>query len=205
MDTKSQSLKENKFPNWKIHSRAGNFNRRLELEDEQLNAWKSWGDCITVNTKYLEIFVTRDSTYEYDLFYKVWKYPIVNSRVSLDKLNRNSKSKWLIREYLLIPALNRFSINPSLDYSSLWDILSFDETSRLNLFVYQYKCFEKTIPETWTKSIDRARLSFFRRSSKEFRRIDLFWYLLYRRIKRGFIGNKDGTWDTRYNFIKKIS
>lgn len=203
MVTRSQKQKKDNFPNWKIHSRAGNFNRRWDSDNDIPIIWKTWGNSITENTKYLETFVKREAIKEYDLFYSVWKYPILNSRVSLDKIYRNTKSKWFIREYLLIPFLNRFAINPTFDFSTLWKIQAFDETSRLNLYSKQTKMSVSTSPYSWTKSIERGRLSFARRTLINSDRNELYWFMSYRRVKRGFIGNKFGAWDTRFNFIRK--
>jgi hypothetical protein len=203
MVTRSQKQTKDKFPNWKIHSRAGNFNVRLDSEDDLPIIWKSWGKSIAENTKFLETFVKRESLKEYDLFYSAWKYPIVNSRISLDKIYRYTKAKWLTREYLLIQFLNRFAINPSLDFSSLWKIQGFEETSRLNLFVNQTTLTETKVPSDWAKCIERAKQSFARRIVIDMNSYELYWFLSYRRVKRGFIGNKNGAWDTRFNFIRK--
>lgn len=202
MVIKSQKPKKDKFPNWKIHSRASNFNHRLDSEDDFPFRWKSWGNSITENTKYLETFVKREALKEYDLFYSAWKYQIINSRVSLDKIYRYNQAKWLTREYLLIQFLNRFALNPSSDFSSLFEIQAFEETSRLNLFANQTKLSETKVPSDWTNCIERARLSFARRTVIDMNSYELSWFLSYRRIKRGFIGNKNGAWDTRFNFIR---
>ncbi|TGL99657.1 MULTISPECIES: hypothetical protein [Leptospira] len=203
MVTGSQKQKKDSFPNWKIHSRAGNFNRRWDSDNDIPFIWKTWGNSITENTKYLETFVKREAIKEYDLFYYVWKYPMINSRVSLDKVYLNTKSKWLIREYLLIPFLNRFAINPTYDFSTLWKIQAFDETSRLNLYNYQTKFNMVRVPRDWTKCFERARLSLSRRSSIDSKYNLLNWFTSYRRVKKGFIGNKNGAWDTRFNFLQK--
>ncbi|WP_167881480.1 hypothetical protein, partial [Leptospira bourretii] len=174
-----------------------------DSDDDIPIIWKSWGNSITDNTRYLETFVKREAIKEYDLFYSAWKYPIVNSRISLNKVYRNTKSKWLIREYLLIPFLNSFAINPTFDFSSLWEIQALDETSRLNLYSNQTTLKEAIVPCDWTKCIEKARLSLTRRTFKRSDSNEMYWFMSYRRVKRGFIGNKYGAWDTRFNFIRR--
>lgn len=203
MAIKSRKSKKDKFPNWKIHSRAGNFNRRWDSDDDIPFIWKTWGNSITENTKFLETFVKREELKEYDFFYSIWKYPIINSRISLAKIYQSTKTKWFTREYLIIHFLNKFALNPTSAFSSLWEIQAFEETSRLNLFVNQTNLSETKVPSDWTKCIEKAKLSFARRIDIDMNRSELYWFLSYRRVKRGFIGNKNGAWDTRFNFIRK--
>jgi len=204
MDTKPPNQNDLAFPYWKMHSRAGNFNRRIELEDDRPIAWKSWGKSITENTKYLATFVEREGNRESNIFYSIWKYPFLRSKESLKKVFTKTREKWKDREYILLRELNNLRPSTYKNHSNLFEIVGLDETTRLNLYVSQSIQSENLKPENWNKTFKRAHLSFTRRKDKQLGRGYDPWDWCFRRIKRGFIGNHYGAWDTRFGVIRKI-
>ncbi|MCW7470574.1 hypothetical protein [Leptospira kanakyensis] len=204
MAIKSKNPSDFKFPNWKIHSRSVNFNRRIDDEEEVRPIWKSWANSVTENTSNLETFVKRQGQKEIDLFYKKWKYSIIGSNESLKKIYLKTNSAWKDRIYILVENLENFHTSPTPKFSSIFEILSLDETTRLNLFSIQSIHSEMKKPINWKKSFERAMLSFKRRSNNELGRHLDDWGLCYRRIRKGFIGNKYGEWDIRFRIIKEI-
>ncbi|MCW7467894.1 hypothetical protein [Leptospira levettii] len=204
MAIKSENLSDLNFPNWKIHSRSVNFNRRIDEEVEVRPIWKSWANAITENTSNLETFVKREGQKEIDIFYKKWKYPFIGSNESLKKIYHKTKSIWTDRIYILVENLESFHTSPTPKSSTIFEILSLDETTRLNLYSNQSLLSEMKKPTSWNKSIERAMLSFKRRSINELGRHFDKWELCYRRIRKGFIGNKYGDWDIRYRIINEM-